>query len=325
MSLCSAGVFGLDVCSGEELREGLACGFAPARLSYTAHGLTDEDARLLASFPDVVANLDAVSSIHRLGRAMPGRPIGLRVNPGVGTGYGGSEKLSYAGGRTTKFGIYHEHLREALDAARCYGMPVVALHCHAGCGYLTRQLDAFAQVLAAIMEFLPHLPDLSLINLGGGLGVPHKPEDAPLDLDRWSGLIADSVGRSGIEIAIEPGDYAVKDAGLLVVRVTYVERKRETVFVGVNGGFNLAMEPTFYDLPCVPVPCVPRPGAAHRVTIAGNINEALDLWASGVALPPMEDGDLLALLNTGGYGSSMSSNHCMNGRFREMLLAGDNR
>jgi diaminopimelate decarboxylase len=54
--------------------------------------------------------------------------------------------------------------------------------------------------------------------------------------------------------------------------------------------------------------------------VAGNINEALDLWAEDVALPPLEEGDVIALLNAGGYGAAMSSDHCMRGVFREILL-----
>jgi diaminopimelate decarboxylase len=58
----------------------------------------------------------------------------------------------------------------------------------------------------------------------------------------------------------------------------------------------------------------------ERVTIAGNINEALDLLAEDVVLPALREGDLLALLNVGGYGSASSSNHCMRGQFAEYLL-----
>lgn len=62
-------------------------------------------------------------------------------------------------------------------------------------------------------------------------------------------------------------------------------------------------------------------GVAHEsVTIAGNINEALDLLAEDIELPAVAEGDLLALLNAGGYGSSAASNHCLRGEFRELLL-----
>ena len=90
--------------------------------------------------------------------------------------------------------------------------------------------------------------------------------------------------------------------------------------IGIDGGFNLAVEPAFYGLPCEPAVCTPRSGATRKVTIAGNINEALDIWARDVMLPPVEEGDYIAFLNAGGYASAMASNHCMRGQFYERLL-----
>ena len=81
--------------------------------------------------------------------------------------------------------------------------------------------------------------------------------------------------------------------------------------------------PAYYDLPCEPVACVPRsldPADWRPVTIAGNINEALDLWAERHPMPPLGEGDRIALLNAGGYSAAMSSNHCMRGGFTEILL-----
>ncbi len=59
------------------------------------------------------------------------------------------------------------------------------------------------------------------------------------------------------------------------------------------------------------------------MTISGNINEAIDLLAEDVELPALEEGDFLALINVGGYGSAAASNHCMRGAYRELLLPGD--
>src|SRR3546814_13124482 len=87
--------------------------------------------------------------------------------------------------------------------------------------------------------------------------------------------------RSNVAIAVEPGDYIVKDAGMLLLSVTDVEWKRDVRFVYVNGGFNLHPEPAFYDLPCEPVPCIARRGEREAVTIAGNINEVLDIRSEG--------------------------------------------
>ena len=107
---------------------------------------------------------------------------------------------------------------------------------------------------------------------------------------------------------------------MLLLTVNTVEKKAGTLFVGVDGGFNLHPEPAFYSLPLEPVPCVIRDTPARKLTIAGNINEAMDIFAHGIRLPVPSEGDVLAFLNAGGYGAAMSSQHCLRGRFREYLL-----
>jgi diaminopimelate decarboxylase len=123
-----------------------------------------------------------------------------------------------------------------------------------------------------------------------------------------------------LTVELEPGDYVAKDAGILLLTVGCVEKKRDTVFVGVNGGFNIAVEPAVYGLPFEPVPAIRRDGPAQRYTIAGHINEALDIWYRDINLPPLVEDDVLVILNAGAYSSSMASNHCMRGELREFLL-----
>ena len=92
---------------------------------------------------------------------------------------------------------------------------------------------------------------------------------------------------------------------------------------GVDAGLGILSLPAYYGIPCVVAPLLQRPGARReRVTIAGNINEAIDVLAEDVEIEAPEEGDLLALLNAGGYGSAAASNHCMRGEFRELLAGG---
>ena len=321
------GLCGIDACSPGELRLALQCGFTPEAVSYTNTSVSDGDLDILARYPELWINLDSISSIRRFGRrvrgAGPPRTIGLRVNPAVGVGYGDNQLLRYAGPATTKFGIYREQFAEALAVAREEGLRVRGIHFHTGCGYLSEQLPLWGEILRSCRWFLDQLEEPLVVNLGGGLGVPHRNGDRPIDLESWSALIGEVFGASGVEVWVEPGDFIVKDAGVLLLQVNTVEQKRDTLFVGLDGGFNLAMEPAFYQLPCHPLPCRPRPGVARRVTLAGNINEALDLWARDIELPPLEEGDYLALINAGGYAAVMASNHCMRGNFSEYLLLGN--
>ncbi len=325
----STGLAGVDACSPQELQFALACGFHERDISYTATSVSDADLEALARHPEVHINLDSLSSLRRLAARCPGRAIGLRINPAQGVSYGDNALLNYSGTKTTKFGIYREQWGEALQTVHDLGLKLSAIHVHVGIGDHTAQLPLWEEIVKTCAGFIDDAlaadHPLERINLGGGLGLPHGEQDVLLDLGAWAAIIRRQLGPErfigkALQIAVEPGDFIVKDSGVLVLQVNTVERKRETTFVGLDGGFNLAMEPAFYGLPCAPVPCLRRAGAAQIVTLAGNINEALDIWARDVALSPLEEGDYLALINAGGYASAMSSNHCMRGQFYERLL-----
>lgn len=311
---------GVDVCSPDEVDRALAAGFAARDISFTGTAVSNRDLARLLAHPDLAINCDSVGQIRRIGERAPGRAIGVRVNPERGTGYGGSERLTYAGAEVTKFGIYRQQWGEALATARAQGLTITSLHFHVGCGYLTGELDAWDAAVGAALSFLDEAPDVKTVNVGGGLGLPHREGDRPLDLARWAAVLQRRFAGRDVTVAVEPGDYLVKDAGLLALGVVDVEQKRDVTFVAVDGGFNLAPEPAYYDLPCEPAACVLKDGPWRPVTIAGNINEALDVWVKDKPMPPLSEGDRIALLNAGGYGASMSSNHCMRGAFSEILL-----
>jgi diaminopimelate decarboxylase len=318
--LAQSGRCGVDVCSPDELDHALAFGFAADAISFTGTAVANRDLDRLLAHPALTINCDTIGMIRRIGERAPGRAIGIRVNPGLGIGYGDSPLLTYAGAKATKFGIYREQWPEALATARRFGLTITGLHFHVGCGYLTQQLDRWEAAAAAALAFLDGLPEVTTVNIGGGLGLPHRAGEPPLDLRRWAAALRRQFEGRGLAVATEPGDYLVKDAGMLVLGVTDVERKRDTLFAYVDGGFNLAPEPVYYGLPCEPVACALRgdPRDWEAVTIAGNINEAIDLWAEAAPMPPLREGDRIAFINAGGYGAAMSSNHCMRGDFAEV-------
>ncbi|MBZ4023127.1 diaminopimelate decarboxylase [Rhodobacter sp. TJ_12] len=318
--LAGQGLCGADICSPEELLHALSCGFREEDISFTGTSLSRADIETLARFEGIAINFDSLAALDRFGQICPGRKVGLRINPDRGIGYGGSEMLQYSGTAATKFGIYLDRLPEAIEIARKHGLTITRLHFHAGCGYLDREMTQFAAVLEASRAFIAQLPGLTDINIGGGLGVPHRASDAPLDLDLWAKTIAQAYGGAGLTVSVEPGDFLIKDAGVLLASVTYRERRKAVEFLGLDAGFNLAMEPAFYGLPCEPVPAAPRDAAPSPFTLVGNVNEALDKWAEDHPLPDPQEGDVIALINAGGYAASMRSDHCLRGDARSVLL-----
>jgi diaminopimelate decarboxylase len=319
--LKQTGLCGIDACSPAEVEHALSCGFAPGDISFTATSLSNGDFDMLARYDGLLFNADSLHAIREWGKRRPGAEIGIRINPATGVSRASNELLQYAGPMTTKFGIYKEQFREALEIAAASGVTIRRIHFHTGCGYLTDQLVQWQAVIEKCLWFVDQVPTVQRVNIGGGLGVPHVASDQSLDLARWAEIIKKFFTERHLAVDVEPGDYLAKDAGLLLLGITYLEKKQNTHFLGVDGGFNIAPEPAYYKLPFQPIPlfsnetnnCTP-----YHVT--GNINEALDVWYENILLPDMTGQRFLALINAGAYSSSMASNHCMRGHFREFLL-----
>ena len=314
---------GVDICSPNEARLALQNGFAERQISYTGTSLSESDLDFLVQHPEIHVNADSLSLLERMGKRLPGRRLGIRINPEMGLGYRNESRLVYSGQkRPGKFGLLEEQLPEAVAIAQRYQLTIDTVHWHIGCGWLDGQLDHLAEILRKTTSFVSRMPDVEKINLGGGLGVPFRDDDKPLSLDCWSALVREIVADRW-QIVLEPGSFLVQDAGILLARVNTVERKRQWTFAGVNAGFNLAMEPVFYGMRLEPV-LLRRPEqgrATGPVTIAGNINEAHDMFAEDFFMPIPEEGEAIGFLNAGAYAASMASNHCMRGSYHEKIVS----
>ena len=162
----------------------------------------------------------------------------------------------------------------------------------------------------------------SEVNTGGGLGIPFDAEKPPLDLDAFAQVLARHLGPLGVTIASEPGDFLVKEMGVMLTEVVSVDDRDGHRFVGVDAGFNVAPERRIYDEPIPLVLCRAADGPGERqVTVAGNINEGDDLWAEDLLLPEVCEGDVVALLRVGSYNRSMHIDHCMRPPARTVAFA----
>ena len=309
---------GIDACSPGEVTRALECGWTAAEISYTGTNVSDRDLDILLD-AGVHINLDAISQIERLGRRLtvdgrPPRPIGIRINPGVGAGY--HPGLAYSGDRPTKFGIYVDRLDEATAAAARHDLPIDTIHVHAGSGWLADGLPSFDAVLARVAAITRRLIDeghpIAEVNIGGGIGVPARADEEPVDADAFASAVAARLGGLGVLIGCEPGDYIAKDAGILLGEVITVEERAGTTFVGLDFGWNVNCSYFIYRYAQELVVCrAPDAARTQRVTVAGHINEAGDVFAEDYPMPEVREGDIVALLNAGGYHEAMSSTHCL--------------
>ena len=308
------GLVGIDACSPGEVTRALECGWSPDEISYTGTNASERDLDVLLATP-IHINLDAISQIERLGRRDPGRTIGLRINPAAGAGY--HPGLAYSGDRPTKFGIYEERIPEAVAAAARHDLAIDTIHFHAGSGWLGEDgLAAFEAALARVARVAAGLMadghPITEVNVGGGLGVPARSAEQPVDLEAYAAVIARHLGPLGVAVGCEPGDYIAKDAAILLGEVVTVEDRGGTRFVGLDLGWNVNCSYFIYRYAQEIVVC--RAADAPRtevVTVAGHINEAGDVFAEDYPLPPVAEGDIVAILNAGGYHEAMSSTHCL--------------
>jgi diaminopimelate decarboxylase len=307
------GDVGIDACSPGEVELALAYGWSPEEISYTGTNLSERDLDLILAQP-IHLNLDAVSQIDRVGRRAAGRTIGLRLNPGAGAGY--NDRLEYAGERPTKFGVWPDRLDEAVEVARHHQLTIETVHFHAGSGWLLEGLPRFEAALLRVVELVRRLRALGCpireVNVGGGLGTPARVDEHPADLDDYAQLLARHLGVLGVVIAVEPGDRIARDGGLLLGEVVTVERRGDVTFVGLDLGWNVNCSYLVYGFAQEVIAC--RAADAPRteiVTVAGHINEAGDLFAEDYPMPPVLEGDIVALVNAGSYLQAMSSTHCL--------------
>jgi diaminopimelate decarboxylase len=308
------GLVGIDACSPGEVTRALECGWAPDEISFTGTNVSERDLDVLLAAP-IHINVDAISQVERLGRRAPGRTIGLRINPGAGAGY--HPGLAYSGERPTKFGIYEDRIPEALAAAARHDLTIDTIHFHAGSGWLGEEgLAAFEEALVRVARIAAELMadghPITEVNVGGGLGVPARWAEHPVDLDAYAAAIARHLGPLDVAVGCEPGDHIAKDTAILLGEVVTVEDRGGTRFVGLDLGWNVNCSYFIYRYAQEIVVC--RSADAPRteiVTVAGHINEAGDVFAEDYPLQPVAEGDIVAILNAGGYHEAMSSTHCL--------------
>ena len=205
---------GIDACSPGEVLRALECGWQPGEISFTGTNVSERDLDVLLAH-DIHLNLDAISQIERYGRRAPGTRIGIRIDPGSGAGY--TEKLEYSGARPTKFGIELARFDDALTAVARHDLTVDTVHFHAGSGWLGDGLAGFERALPAAVEAVRLLRaaghPVSEVNVGGGLGVPARADEPPVDLDAYAAVLARHLGRLVSSSAASPATCSARTRG----------------------------------------------------------------------------------------------------------------
>ncbi|MDP2316808.1 MAG: bifunctional aspartate kinase/diaminopimelate decarboxylase [Pseudomonadota bacterium] len=265
----------------------------------------------------VHVTLDNVHPLAAWPELFAGRAILLRLDPGAGRGHHDHVKT---GGKRSKFGIAHAELDRVASLCQQHGVRVVGLHAHVGSGIL--DASSWSDVALFLARAAERFPEVDRIDLGGGLGVPEKPDQSPLDLAALDAALARiRAAHPRFALWLEPGRFLVAEAGVLLARVTQLKKKDDVTFVGVDTGMNSLIRPALYGA-WHEIVNLTRLGAplTQTVHVVGPICETGDTLGHARRLPDTQEGDVLLIATAGAYGRAMSSCYNLREPAGEVLL-----
>lgn len=197
----------------------------------------------------------------------------------------------------------------------------MGLHQHIGSGWLGNDVETFLATVDKTLNVARQVTDilgreLEFVDFGGGPGIPYRPDEVDFPLDKYAHGICRKVKDSGLHfkaIAVEPGRYIAGDAGILLTKINTVEEKGVPV-IGVDSGFGSLLRPAMYGAYHHMVICSKADKRPDKEWIvAGNLCESGDVFNESKSkprpLPTPNEGDILAILDAGAYGFSMSSRY----------------
>ena len=327
----------LDASSEYEAQYALDCAYPASHIILNSQQPARNLSGLLAQGVQYVA-----TSLHQLelyGKCAPNTSVAVRINPGVGKGE--SMKVTTAG-PTAAFGIWHEYIDQALVVANTYGLKITQMNTHIGCGTDPAEWMHVVDINLALIE---KLPDVSVINLGGGFKVGRMKYEQSVDmhtvitqLDEKIQDYSNRTGRVFDHIEIEPGTYLSARSTCIISQVVDIVDTGSTgfTFLRINTGMNDILRPAMYggQHPLVVVPQTDCPPDTYMpYIVVGHCCESSDVFTveegDGHKLSPRllgkaKIGDYLVVEGAGAYVASMSAAG-YNGfpRTREIVLEHD--
>lgn len=330
---------GFDIVSGGELRRIMDAGGDPGKCVFAGVGKTEAEIEFALRQGIYSFNAESEPELQRINRVAARlkkvAPVAVRVNPNVDAGT--HHKIT-TGTYENKFGIAFEQV-EAIyaRAAKLKNLRLRGLQMHIG-SQLTevKPFELAVRKVAPLVAKLKARHGLEFFSIGGGLGIIYNPALASGDLKWWQSAAAKNILTPqsyaarlvpllqplGLRILLEPGRFMVGNAGLLVTRVEYVKRTGRKNFVIVDAAMNDLIRPAFYDSYHEIVPLQRKGGALISSDVVGPICESGDYFAKDRPLPRVGEGDYLALLSAGAYGSVMGSNYNSRPLAAEILVHG---
>ncbi|MGC2108850.1 MAG: diaminopimelate decarboxylase [Candidatus Korobacteraceae bacterium] len=322
-----------DIVSGGELQRVLAVSRkSAAKVVFSGVGkLADElDQALHAGI--LMFNVESPSELKllaaRAAHLRKSAPFAIRVNPHVAAK---THPYVSTGMHQHKFGVPWRDAAELyrLGAQESW-LRAVGVSVHIG-SQIT-DVDPFHETMQRVATLVRSLRedghDIRYLDGGGGLGIFYQ--DRPqvkfaAQTKQYAKALTTPLKSLGIHLLLEPGRAIIGPAGVLLTRVIYRKRNDGKQFVVVDAAMNDLLRPSLYNAYHEIVPVVLTKGEkrGETVDVVGPVCETGDFLAHDRALPRVEEGDLLAVLDTGAYGMSLASNYNSRPRPAEVLVEGN--
>jgi diaminopimelate decarboxylase len=306
-----------DASSGYEALRAMKAGAPGSLISLSTQELPDFFPELVAQ--GVFVNACSLNQLERFGEKFPGAEVGVRFNPGSGSGANGKTNV---GGPDSSFGIWHEDVAAVQAVAKRHSLKIVRIHTHIGSG---SDPAVWQKTSLMTLGLAPHFPEVTTIDLGGGYKVARMSSEKGTDLRLCGAPVkaafesfAASTGRR-LKLEIEPGTFLVANTGAVISTITDIVSTGKTgrTFLKIDSGMTEVLRPSLYGSqhPAIILPKLPSEELKEYV-IVGHCCESGDLVTcapgepetiSPRILPKASIGDLLVLEGAGAYCSAMSA------------------
>jgi len=316
---------GADIVSGGELFRSLKAGIDPERIVYSGVGKRVEDLEYALQSGILMFNAESPQEILKLnevaGRLGKKAGIAIRVNPDIDPK---THPYISTGLKENKFGIdIKKSLEEYTMAASLSHLKVLGVSCHLG-SQLT-QVGPFIEALRRLTVMIKNLEEagihISYLDLGGGLGITYDREEPPHPKE-YARAIKEELDMRDLTLILEPGRVIMGNAGILVTKVLYTKSTEDKNFIVVDAAMNDLIRPSLYGSYHGIRPVKISGREKIKADIVGPICETGDFLAKEREIEPYEPGELMAVMSSGAYGFSMSSNYNARPRVPEVMVKG---
>ena len=315
---------GFDIVSGGELARVLKAGGDPEKIVFS--GVGKQDWEIIEGLQNKIRcfNVESAAELEKIAQIASScgqiAPVSLRVNPNIDAK---THPYISTGLAESKFGIKIETAEHLFQRAHeDPHLNLVGIDCHIG-SQIT-EIEPFLAALNILINLVQRLAgkgiNLSHIDIGGGIGIKYKDEEV-INWNDFASEIKKSMKDIPQRLILEPGRSIVGNAGLLLAQIILLKNNGQKNFAVVDAGMNDLLRPALYgswhEIVSVEKRTHPEP---LDWEIVGPICETSDFLAKGRSLSIIE-GDLIAILDCGAYGFSMSSNYNSRPKAAEILIA----